>query len=309
MAEARRVVITGATGLIGRALCRELIGRGYQVTIFSRSPEAARARVPDAAAYVQWAPGPPGAWAAYLDGAYGIVNLAGASIAGQRWSPAYKREILESREQGARGLVDAMAGVQVRPRVLVSASGVDYYGDRGETTVDEQAPPGTSFLPQVCVVWEREALRAEEFGVRTAVFRIGIVLDKEEGALAKLLPPFQFGVGGPILPGTQWWSWIHRDDVVGLMLAALEDERMRGPFNATAPEPARNRDFAATLGRVMGRPSWAPVPTFALQLLIGEMARPLLIEKQRALPARALELGYRFCYPQLELALRSIFLR
>ena len=309
MSEPRRVIVTGATGMIGRALCRALISRDYAVVIFSRDPDAAQAQIPDGAAYVRWTPGAVGDWAGHLDGAYGVVHLAGAPIAGRRWSASYKREILESRVQGTRSIVDAIARADRRPQVLVSASGVDYYGDQGERTVDEQIAPGAGFLSQVCIAWEREALRAEELGIRTVVFRIGIVLDKAEGALAKLLPPFHLGVGGPILPGTQWWSWIHRDDLIGLLLAALEDKRMRGPFNATAPEPVRNRDFAAILGRLIRRPSWAPVPGFALRILLGEMASPLLIEKQRALPKRALELGYQFRYPQLEPALRSIFPR
>lgn len=305
MSDTRTVVVTGATGLIGKALCGALHDRHYRVIVLSRSPEEARRRVPGAAAYLAWSAGEPGAWAVALDGAYGVVHLAGAPIAGKRWDAAYKHELLQSRVAGTRGIVAAIEGCRVRPQVLVSSSGVDYYGDCGETSVDERTPAGSKFLAQVCVAWEREAQRAEGFGVRTALMRTGIVLDQHEGALAKLLLPFQLGVGGPMLPGTQWWSWIHRDDVVGMILMALEDPRARGAFNTTAPHPERNRDFVAALGRVLRRPALIPIPAFALDMLLGEMARPLLIEKQRALPNHALELGYQFAYPQLEPALRA----
>lgn len=305
MGDTRRVVVTGATGLIGRALCHTLIERGYQVIVLSRSPHAAERAVPGAAGYVSWSPGPPGAWATALEGAYGVVHLAGASIAGQRWDAAYKHAILESRVSGTRGIVSAIGQVQTRPEVLVCSSGVDYYGDCGDTPVDETTLAGIGFLSQVCVAWELEASRAEPLGVRTCMLRTGIVLDREEGALAKLLLPYQLFVGGPVLPGTQWWSWIHLDDIVGLIMLALENPQASGAINATAPNPERNRDFSAILGRVLGRPSWAPVPRFALELLLGEMAAPLLIEKQRALPKKALELGYEFRYPQLEPALRA----
>jgi uncharacterized protein (TIGR01777 family) len=177
-----------------------------------------------------------------------VVHLAGASIAGRRWTPAYKREILESRTLSTRALVDAMARALQRPSVFVCASGIDYYGPRGDEPVDESAPPGRSFLAQVCVAWEGEACRAADLGVRTVMIRTGIVLDRREGALARLLLPFQLFVGGPILPGTQWWSWIHLDDEVGLILRCIDDERASGPFNGVAPEPQRNRDFSATLG-------------------------------------------------------------
>jgi uncharacterized protein (TIGR01777 family) len=244
-----------------------------------------------------------------LESVDAVVHLAGASIAGRRWTPAYKREILESRTLSTRALVDAMARALQRPSVFVCASGIDYYGPRGDEPIDESAPPGRSFLAQVCVAWEGEACRAADLGVRTVMIRTGIVLDRREGALARLLLPFQLFVGGPILPGTQWWSWIHLDDEVGLILRCIDDERASGPFNGVAPEPQRNRDFSATLGRVLGRPSWLPLPGFVLRLILGEMAPALLIERQRAVPAKALALGYQFAYPTLEPALRAALAR
>lgn len=300
-----RIIVTGATGLIGRLLCRRLIERGDQVVVFSRNPTTAQRRIPGAAEYIAWQPAETGPWAAAVDGADAIIHLAGAPIAGQRWDTAYKREIIDSRVLGTRGIVNAISQATTRPQVLVSASGIDYYGAHGDEKLDESTPPGDGFLSEVCVGWEREALRAETLGVRTCVMRIGLVLDKEEGALGKLLLPFRLCVGGPVLPGTQWWSWIHLDDLLGLLLLALDDERARGAINTTAPEPERNRDFAAALGKALGRPAIFPTPLFAVRLLVGEMAGPLLVEKQRVIPKKALELGYRFRYTQLLPALRA----
>jgi hypothetical protein len=306
MTDQQRVIISGATGLIGRALSRTLAERGYAVTVLSRDPASARAKVPEAAAHVAWNASEGGDWEATLDGAYAVVHLAGASVAGKRWTPSYKREILESRTCSSRALVEAMRRAAVRPQVYVTASGIDYYGPRGDEPVDETTPAGRSFLAEVCVAWEGEALRAESLGVRVAAVRIGLVLDKHEGALAKLLLPFSLGAGGPVLPGTQWWSWVHLADVIGVFLLAIKNEQARGPLNATSPEPARNHDFATTLGRVLNRPAVVPVPLFPLQIALGEMAGPLLVERQRVIPKRTLELGYRFAYPTLEPALRAI---
>jgi uncharacterized protein len=295
MTTAKTIVVTGA----------KLIAHNYLVIVCSRNATAAHALVPGAAEYLDWSPGGSDTWAKALDGAYGVIHLAGAPIAGQRWSPAYKQELLQSRVLGTRRVVQAIEACTQRPQVLISASGIDYYGDCGDTPIDERSPAGTSFLPQICVAWEREALRAVHLGVRTAVMRTGIVLDQAEGALAKLLLPFRLGVGGPVLPGSQWWSWIHLDDVVGMFLMAIEHPQATGAFNLVSPNPVRNREFATTLGRILHRPAIIPVPKFALELLIGEMAGPLLIEKQRAYPNHALELGYQFTYPQLESALQA----
>ncbi|MCS6840584.1 MAG: TIGR01777 family oxidoreductase [Roseiflexus sp.] len=309
MTASKHVIVTGATGLIGKALCRRLMARGDRVTVFTRRPDAARTLLPGAAQYVAWDAATGGAWESALATADAVVHLAGASIAGRRWTPAYKREIRESRTRSTRALVEAMARAAHRPSVFVCASGIDYYGPRGDELVDESFPPGRNFLAQVCVAWEGEACRAADLGVRTVMIRTGIVLDRREGALARLLLPFQLFVGGPILPGTQWWSWIHLDDEVGLIMRCIDDERASGPFNGVAPEPQRNRDFSATLGRVLGRPSWLPLPGFVLRLLLGEMAPALLIERQRAIPAKAQALGYQFAYPTLEPALRAALAR
>ncbi len=306
MADNKRIVVTGATGLIGKALCKALQVDGYDVVVFARDPEQARRAVPGAVDYVSWsASSEPGPWAAHIDGAWGVVNLAGAPVAGKRWTEQRKREIRDSRVAGTRGIVAAIAAVAHKPRVLINASAIGYYGPRDDTPLDEDAPAGHDFLAGVVADWEAEARKAEDAGVRVVMVRTGIVLDKNEGALAQLKRPFQFFVGGPVLPGTQWLSWIHHSDEVGIMMLALRDERARGPINATAPAPQTNRDFSHTLGRVMGRPSLVPVPGFALKLLFGEFA-DTLTTGQRVLPAKAQELGYRFQYDSSDAALRQI---
>ena len=295
-----RAIVTGATGLIGTRLVRALTERGDEVTVLSRDPQRARERLGVAA--VKWAPlrGPAPA----LAGADAVVHLAGEPVA-QRWSAAARERISASRELGTAGLVAGLEAAEPRPGVLVSASGVGYYGPRGDEEVDESSPPGVDFLAQVCAAWEDAARAAEELGVRVVLVRTGVVLDRNGGALAKMLPPFRAGVGGPVAGGRQWMSWIHVEDLVGLYLAALDGgEAWRGPVNATAPRPARNADFSKALGRALRRPAVVPVPGAALRLLYGEMAE-IVTTGQRAAPRRALELGYAFRHPELEEALRS----
>jgi uncharacterized protein (TIGR01777 family) len=309
MSDPKRIIVTGATGLIGRKLFAALKGRGYEVVIFSRSPQRARAALPGAAEYVQWSAAEGGPWAAAIDGAHAVVHLAGAPISqgivGQRWTPAVKAAIRDSRVVGTRGIVGAIAAARSRPRVLVCASGVGYYGFRDSAPLDESAGPGDDFLAQVCVAWEAEAARAEELGVRVVSVRTGLPLDPEDGMLPQMMLPFRLFSGGPVLPGTQYYSWVHPDDLIGIYMLALEDERARGPLNAAAPNPQTNRDFSATLGRVMRSPSWLPVPQLGLRLLLGEMA-DLVTTGQHALPRKAQELGYPFRFPELEPALRNL---
>jgi uncharacterized protein (TIGR01777 family) len=291
-----KVAVAGANGLIGSNLVRALRARGDEVVPLVRNP-----RNPGE---VRWDPKAGGEWTRALDGVDGVVNLAGANVGGKRWSEDYKKEIRESRLQATRALVEGMRSASRRPRVFVSASAVGYYGGRGDEEVTESTPPGRDFLAEVCKAWEGEAAHAEQLGVRTVLLRTGVVLDGNDGALKKMVPPFKAFVGGPIGSGRQWVPWIHIGDEVGLILWAL-DGTVRGPVDATAPNPARMEDFARALGRALGRPSLLPVPGFALRLAIGEMAE-VLLEGQRAVPRKALEGGYRFQFEDLEGAFRDV---
>jgi hypothetical protein len=276
-----RVAVTGASGLIGTRLSSALRARGDEVVGISLRS------------------GPPSPVA--LAGCDAVVHLAGEEVA-QRWTDKARERIRSSRVEGTRGLVAALAAAEPRPRVLVSASAVGYYGHRGDERLDESAPPGDDFLAQVCVAWEREANAAAGAGVRVVTVRTGVVLSKAGGALAKMLPPFRLGVGGPVAGGRQYVPWIHIDDLVGIYLAAIDNENWSGPVNAEAPEPVTNAEFSKALGRALHRPAIAPVPALAIRLLYGDMAE-IVTEGQRAIPARALQLGYTFAHPDLDEAL------
>ena len=298
-----RVTVTGATGLIGPRLVDALKARGDEVTVLTRDPERARTTLGDVDAVAWRDPSAEPAPAAALAGRDAVVHLAGEPVA-QRWNAASKARILGSREAGTRNLVAGIERAAPRPAALVSSSGVGYYGKRGDEPVPESTPPGDDFLAGVCVAWEREALAAEALGLRVAIIRTGIVLDAAGGALAKMLPFFKLGIGGPVAGGGQYMPWIHLDDLVGMYLAAIDEPAWTGPLNGAAPEPATNRVFSKVLGRVLRRPAFAPVPRLAVQALYGRMAE-IVAEGQRAVPQRPLELGFRFRHPELEPALRD----
>jgi len=297
-----RVTVTGATGLIGPQLVTALRGRGAHVTVLTRDPERARARLGEVEA-VRWRATEEPAPADALDGREAVVHLMGEPIA-QRWSAEVKSAIRNSRVLGTRNLLAGLRSLQRPVHTLVSASAIGYYGAHGEEPLDEEAPAGSDFLAQVCLAWEEEANRAADLGMRVVTVRTGVVLDGEGGALARMLPPFRLGIGGPVAGGRQYISWIHRDDLVGLMLTALEREDWSGPFNATAPDPVTNAQFSRALGRALRRPALIPVPGLALRLLYGEMAE-IVTRGARVVPAKALVLGYEFGHPQLEEALQS----
>jgi uncharacterized protein len=296
------VTITGATGLIGGGIVRALQARGDAVSVLTRDPGRARGALGDVEAHA-WRPHEEPAPTAALTGRDAVVHLAGEPVA-QRWNDASRRAIRESREIGTRNLVAGLAAAEDRPGVLVSASGIDYYGPRGDEPVTEDAAPGDDFLAQVCVAWEREAAAAREHGVRVAMLRTAVVLDQAGGALSKMLPFFRLGIGGPVAGGRQYMPWIHADDIVGLYLAVVDGVDWEGPVNACAPEPVTNRDFSRALGRALHRPAFAPVPALAVRLLYGDMAE-IVTTGQRAVPTRALERGYAFRHTDLELALRD----
>jgi hypothetical protein len=299
---ALRVTVSGATGLIGPSLVAALREREAQVTVLTRDPERARARLGDVQA-VGWELLSEPAPADALAGRDAVVHLAGEPVA-QRWSAKVKRAIRESRVIGTGNLLEGLARAQPRPRTLISSSATGYYGAHGDEPLDEDAAPGADFLAQVCVEWEAAAAAGGDLDMRAVQVRTGVVLDRGGGALGKMLPAFRLGVGGPVAGGYQYMSWIHGQDVVGIMLAALEDDRWSGPVNATAPEPVSNREFSKALGRVLGRPSLLPVPALGLRALYGEMAG-IVTTGARVMPAKALVLGFEFAHPQLEEALRS----
>jgi uncharacterized protein (TIGR01777 family) len=299
---ALRVTVTGATGLIGHKLLHALRQREAHVTVLTRDPDRARARLGDVEA-VRWDLLSEPAPAEALEDRDAVVHLAGEPVA-QRWTAKAKRAIRDSRVTGTRNLVEGLRLTQELPRILMSSSATGYYGAHGEEPLDEDAPPGDDFLAGVCVDWEAEAHRATELGLRVVQVRTGVVLDSSGGALGKMLTPFRLGVGGPVAGGCQYMSWIHADDLVGMMLTALDDERWSGPINATAPTPVPNRDFSRTLGRVLKRPSLLPIPGLALRALYGEMAE-IVTTGARVVPAKPLVLGYEFRHPDLEQALRT----
>lgn len=297
------VLVTGATGFIGRALCATLKERGIPVTALGRRPDKTKAAVPGVKDVWRWRPRMEPAPAAAIQGAGAVIHLAGGSVAG-RWNADKKRVIRESRVVGTRHLVEAIGDAKSKPGVLVCASAVGYYGDRGEDELTEESGPGKDFLAEVCQAWEAEARRAEEFGVRVVMLRTGIVLGLAGGALKQMLLPFKLGLGGPLGNGKQWMSWVHIDDVVGIILHALEKPNVKGPVNVTAPNPVRNSEFTKTLAGTLRRPAFLPVPAFGLKILLGEFA-DVLLASQRVLPKRIRESGYSFRHAALDEALRT----
>ena len=294
------VFVTGATGTIGTHLLRRL---GDDVILTSRNPDKARAAIPRGR-IIQWdgeAALPDDA----LDGVETIYHLAGEPVAEGRWTAEKKQRIERSRVRSTRALVEAIGRARQRPRVLVSGSAVGIYGSRGDEILTEDSPAGTGFLADVCRAWEAEALRAEAHGVRVATVRTGVVLAREGGALATMLPLFKTGLAGKLGDGKQWMPWIHIDDIVGLFQLAASDDRVRGALNGAAPEPATNLSFTHAMGHVLHRPTLLTAPAFAMRLALGEKAA-IVLASQRVVPTRALAFGHRFQHPDLEAALRDL---
>jgi uncharacterized protein (TIGR01777 family) len=305
-----RVFITGGTGLVGSRLIARIRERQDSVVLLTRRPDAARERFGQDCTIVGGDPMNVGEWMDAVEDCDGVVNLAGEPIFGRRWNDEYKGLLMASRLQTTENVVQALARkprtAAGSPKVLVNASAVGYYGPRGDEELTEAAPPGGDFLAQITITWEAKARTAETTsGVRVVLLRIGVVLDKTGGALAQMLPPFKWGIGGPIGLGKHWFSWIHNEDVVGLVLLALDNDKARGPINGTAPNPVTNKAFSKALGRALHRPSFLPVPPLALRLKFGQVAE-VLTTGQRVLPRRALELGYQFKFPDIDLALQNI---
>ena len=301
-----RILITGATGFVGRALVPRLLRDGHTLRAWVRS-KARAAKLFGAGAAVEWVDAAGGAVAMQLAiaDADAVINLAGEPVIGKRWTERRKQTLWDSRVGVTDRIVDAIAAAPPRPRVLVSTSAVGYYGDTGEREVDEDSPPATGFLAELTVGWEAAALRAEQFGARVCLVRVGLVLGREGGVLAQMLPVFRLGLGGPLGSGEQSFPWVHLHDVVELYAAALTDERLRGPVNAVAPGIVTGRGFAEGLGRALHRPALLRVPSFALRLALGEAAMAVL-DGQRARPRRTEALGFRFEFPTLDAALADL---
>nr|HET6904223.1 TIGR01777 family oxidoreductase [Ktedonobacteraceae bacterium] len=310
MQNKKTVVVTGATGTVGKALCKHLLEKDYPLIVFSRTPEQARAIVPGAAQYLPWKPTEEASFADVLDDTYGVIHLASAPAFGTRWTPAYKRTLYESCVLGTRGLVRALAATVHPPQVFVSASSIGYYGysEPGSSTVtriDEHTLPGKDFIARLNVDWEQEAAQAEAVGIRTVMLRTGFLLDSVGGGLPYLINMTKGFRGGSTLPGTQYQSWIHIDDEVGAIMMALENARLRGPVNAVAPQPTTNAQLMAALRSVMGRAFGMPFPGRLLQLFMGESA-DILTKGRAILPGKLLELSYQFKFSTIESALQDL---
>lgn len=300
-----RVIITGGTGLIGRALVDDLSREDHEIIVLSRSPERYAGTMPAGVELVAWDARSAEGWGALADGADAIVNLAAASLADGRWTDERKRRILESRTQGAAAVLDAVERAETKPRVVIQSSAVGYYGPTGDREVTEHDGPGDDFAARVCGAWEEAAAPIADAGSRLAIIRTGVVLDADEGALPRMVQPYRMFVGGPVGSGRQYLSWIHLADVVAGIRFLIERQDASGPFNLCSPQPERNADFGRAIGAVLDRPSLVPAPSFALKALFGEMSS-VVLEGQRALPARLQEMGFAFRFPEAEAALRDV---
>ncbi|MFW6182437.1 MAG: TIGR01777 family oxidoreductase [Chloroflexota bacterium] len=303
------VIITGGSGLIGRALTDLLIGDGHEVIILSRSP-GRLTDLPQGVRAVGWDSRSADGWGHLADGATAIVNLAAENLAGDgffpsRWTPERKRRIRQSRLDAGRAVVQAVEQVENKPEVLVQASAIGYYGTHKDKVISEEHPPGDDFLARLCVEWEESTAAVEEMGVRRAIARTGLVLSAEDGSLPRVLLPYKLFVGGPFGDGQQWWSWIHLQDEARAIRFLIDTEAARGPFNLTTPNPLTNDQFGRTLARVLGRPHYFPVPGFLMRALFGEVSM-VVLEGQRVIPQRLQEMGFEFNYEQLQPALQDV---
>jgi uncharacterized protein (TIGR01777 family) len=301
-----KIIITGATGFIGRALSAGLLEAGYHVVALSRNADRGREILGGGVIVKEWDGKSSQGWKELANGAYGIVNLVGENISNGRWTQKKKQRILQSRLDAGKAVVEAVAEAKKKPRVVIQSSGIGYYGSTSDEMIDESSPPGKGFLVEVADQWEASSKQVESLGTRHVIIRTGVVLGSEGGAFPRLLTPFRFFVGGPLGSGKQWLPWIHLHDEVKAIRFLMEKEDLNGPFNLCAPEPITMKEFSQTLGKIMRRPSWLPIPGLMLRLLFGQMAEEALLSGQRALPRRLLDGGYRFKYPNLNPALEEI---
>jgi uncharacterized protein len=295
-----RILITGASGLIGTALQKSFKEKGYEMLLASRSE-------PKAEDEIQWDADTGFAEddLPRLEGLDAAIHLAGESISALRWTDEKKKAIRDSRVHGTRTMIETFARLEKKPKVFISASAIGFYGDRGDDEMTETSSAGDTFLSEVSKEWESESRRAEDMGIRTVLLRNGIVLSKNGGALATMMTPFKLGVGGVVGSGKQWMSWVSLEDVVGIVNYALENENLRGAVNVASPNPVTNEEFTKTLGEVLYRPTFLPLPEFAVNLVFGEMGDALLIDSTKVMPKRLLDAGYKFKYPEIKPALEN----
>jgi uncharacterized protein (TIGR01777 family) len=303
------IVIAGATGFIGKALCRRLNQDGYEVAVLTRNREKAKALFGDEAIVAVWDGRTPSGWLEIASRATAVINLAGENIGSSRWTQQRKKEILDSRVLAGRAIVEAFRKSSPRPGTLIQASAVGFYGPRDDVELEENAEPGRGFLSDTVRQWEFSTQEVEKLGVRRVIIRSGLVLERDGGVLPRFLTAFRFFAGGPLGSGKQWVSWIHRQDEISAIRFLLRREDLQGVFNLVAPSPVRMKEFAGAIGRTMKRPAWFPVPGFMLRWLFGEMAEETILSGQRVLPGALLRGGYRFIFPDIEAALQQILRR
>jgi uncharacterized protein (TIGR01777 family) len=300
-----RVIISGGTGLIGRQLAASLVKDGHQAIALSRDPQRRQEQMPDGVQLAAWDAQSAQGWGELADGADAIVNLVGENLSAKPWSPAQKRRIRESRLNGGKALVEAVRQAKNKPKMLIQSSAVGYYGPCGEEIITEDHPAGSDFLSQVCVDWEASTAEVEKMGVRRAITRSGIVLDKKEGALPRFLLQFRLFAGGPLGNGRQWLAWIHPQDEINAIRFLIDHPEASGAFNLASPNPKTNRDFGKAIGRVLHRPALIPVPAFALKIVLGEMST-VVLDGQRVVPHRLADMGYQFSHPEIQEAVKDV---
>jgi len=301
----KEIIITGATGLIGRKLCSKLLEQGNEITIFTRNPEEAKKVIKGAKKYVKWNYHKPEEWKDYLNETDSVIHLAGTNLGAKRWNYEFKKELFNSRIDSTRQLVNEIKKCRDKPKSFITASAVGFYGDRGEEELNEKSNPGKDFLSNLCSEWEKEAEKIEDQNVRRVSLRIGLTLSSEGGVLKKLLPPFKIFLGGPLGNGKQWFPWIHIEDLINILIHTIKTESLQGPLNAASPGIVRMNDFATSLGKVLQRPSFFLVPKFILKIVVGEFANAI-VSGQKVSVDKLLSSGYNFRFTDLEKALKNL---
>lgn len=301
----KKIIITGATGLIGSQLSKALSRKGYEIIVFTRDKQKSKSNVSYAENYVEWDYRKPEDWQDYLENTYGVIHLAGANLAGKRFTESYKQKVMNSRKISTGNIVKALSSVKNKPVVFICASGVNYYGEKGDVCLTEDSQSGDDFLAAVCKEWEKEAAKAESLGIRRVSIRTCPVLSREGGVLAPLFPLFKFYLGATLGDGKQWFPWIHLDDIINIYIKALEDEKISGAVNAAAPDYVTMNDFAKQLGKAMHRPAAFRVPKIILKALIGEAA-DFITASMKVIPQKLKDAGFKFKYPLLKEALNAI---